>query len=313
MRPPAKQQDPLRAPLNEILGSEGAVRVLRVLSDAQEPMARTAVARRALLNPSGVRRILDRLAQTGLVEVIGSGRNQAVRLRERHPLAESLRSLFQAEKSTFGRVVESVRRALSGEDLGNTAVWIESPSTRSPGTVDVGVLAEPAALEGSMSAVQDSLEALEGELAMHFVVHGYTDADMVAAGDQRWRLEDITLLNGWIPARWRHDPDGPIVTHQVLDQHARLLAEAIAKALPNDPSLIGRATEWIDKRLESASPRGAHELNESRRILSQLSLSQIQALLTEDSERADRLRQSLPFLDVLSGSERAELLRGGTA
>jgi len=313
MRPPAIQQDPLRTPLNEILGSEGAVRVLRVLSDAREPMARTTVARRALLNPSGVRRLLDRLALTGLLEIVGSGRNQVVQLRNRHPLAEPLRSLFRAEHSIFDRVVESARLALSGQNLANAAVWIESHSTRSPGTVDIGVLAEAADLEGIVAAVQGALEALEDELAMHFVVHGYTDADRSAGGDQRWRLENVTLLHGWIPALWRDELDGPIATHRVLDQNARRLAGAIAEALPNDPSLIDRATEWIDKRLESVSPRGAHELNEWRRILSQLSLRQIQALLTEDSERADRLRQSLPFLDVLSGNERAEILKGSSA
>ena len=96
MRPPAQQQDPLRAPLNEILGSEGAVRVLRVLSDAKEPIARSRVAQRALLNPSGVHRILDRLADTGLVEIFGSGRNVAVQLRQQHPLSKPLQALFLA-------------------------------------------------------------------------------------------------------------------------------------------------------------------------------------------------------------------------
>ena len=309
MRPPAIQQDPLRTPLNEILGSEGAVRVLRVLSDSQGPMARATVAQRAALNPSGVRRILDRLAQMGLVEVMGSGRNQAVRLRSRHPLAEPVRSLFHAEHSIFDQIVRAARLALSEEEIGGAAIWIESSSARSPGTVDVGVLADPADLERIVSAVQVALEALEGELAMHFVVHGYTDADRSAGGDQRWRLEDVTLLHGWIPALWRGERNGPIATHRVLDENARLLAEAIAEVLPNDPSLIDRATKWINERLQAASPRGAHELREWQRILSQLSLRQIQSLLTEDSERADRLRQSLPFLDVLSSSERTELLK----
>jgi hypothetical protein len=274
-------------------------------------MARTRVAERAELNPSGVRRTLDRLARTGLIEIIGSGRNQAVRLREEHPLLEPLRALFQVERIMFERVVEAARFALSGTHLGSSAIWVESSGARSPGTVDVGVLAEPAVLEEIVAAVEKSLEALEGDLALHFIVHGYTDADMGAAGDQRWRLDNVTLLHGWIPASWRNDKGGPIVTHEVLDQHARLMAQAIAEVLPNDPSLIDRAVVWIDDRLESASPRGAHELREWRRILTQLSLRQIQAQLTEDSERADRLRQSLPFVDVLSSEERARILSGG--
>ena len=310
MRPPAKQQDPIRAPLNEILGSQGAVRVLRVLSGAKEPIARSRVAQRASLNPSGVRRILDRLAETGLVDIIGSGRNVAVKLRQKHPLSKPLQSLFRAETSIFDQVVRSARLALPATDLEGAVIWIESSPARSPGTVDVGVLAGPADLERIVLAVQDALEGLEDELAMHFVVHGYTDADMTAAGGQRERLEEVTVLRGWIPAPWRHEPEGPFSTHALLDQHALLLAEAIAEALPNDPSLIDRAKAWIDGRLESSSPRVAPELKEWRRILSQLSLRQIQALLTEDSERADRLRQSRPFLDALSSAERAEILKG---
>jgi DNA-binding IclR family transcriptional regulator len=93
MRPPASKQDPLRTPLNQIFGSEGNVRVLRVLAFATEPIGRTRVARRAELNPSGVRRTLDRLAELGIVEAIGSGRGQSVRLRERYRLAGRIRFL----------------------------------------------------------------------------------------------------------------------------------------------------------------------------------------------------------------------------
>ena len=307
MRPPARLQDPLRAPLNEILGSEGAVRVLRVLARGEDPMGRAQVARRAVLNASGVRRILDRLAATGLTEVVGSGRNQAVRLRDRHPLSRSLRALFRTEREVFERTVQAARRAFLETTPPATAIWVESPSARSPGTVDVGVLAEPSNLERATSAVRDYLEAIEQELAIHFVVHGYTEADRVVA-DQH-RLENVTLLHGWIPVRWRQGDVGPIVTHRVVEDHARLLAGAVAELLPNDPSLVQRTIEWIDQRMESSSARDTHELSEWRRVLSQLSTRQVQALLTEHSERADRLRQSLPFLETLSASERAELLR----
>jgi len=264
MRPPSQRQDPLRTPLNDILGSVGAVRVLRILSDAWDPIGRTRVARRALLNPSGVRRILNNLAETGLVEIVGSGRNQAARLRRQHPLSEPLRALFSAERDIFDRTVESARRAFADAMLPATAVWIESPAARSPGTVDVGVLAAPGALAGAMTTVQRHFEEVEEETASHFFIHGYTDADRTAGGDQEARLADVTLLHGWIPQRWRTETAGPIVSHRTLDQHARRLAEAIAKSLPDDPSLVTRTREWIDKRLESASKPESSSLGEWR-------------------------------------------------
>ena len=266
------------------------------------------MARRAELNPSGVRRTLRHLAETGIVEVLGSGRNQAVRFREQHPLAAPLRLLFGAERHLFDRTVGQARSQLAGLELPVTAVWLESPETRSPGTVEVGVLASPEGLEESVAAIQQHLEEAEETLQMHFVVHGYTDADRFAAGDQLSRLRNVTLLYGWIPVDWRGDEGGPIVRHDALDRRGRRLAEAVAKLLPNDPSLVERAREWIDRRIESADARAQHELREWHRILSSLTVSQIQAFLVEDTERAERLRQSLPFLEVLSSAERAELM-----
>jgi len=272
-------------------------------------MGRTQVARRAELNASGVRRTLNQLAEAGVVETVGSGRNQAARLRDEHPMSAQLRSLFSAERDLFDRTVGEARRAFADMDLPVTAIWIESPDARSPGTIDVGVLADPEFLEASVAVIQRHLEAAENALQMHFVVHGYTDADRLVDGDQLNRLQAVTLLHGWIPVDWRGEEGGPIITHEDLDRRARRLAEAVAALLPNDPSLIERAKEWVDRRLAAADDRAAHELHEWRRILSRLSVPQIQALLTEDTERAERLRQSLPFLDVVSASERAELMR----
>lgn len=309
MRPPAEQQDPLRTPLNDIFRSQGNVRVLRVLAFADEPIGRTTVARRARLNPSGVRRTLDRLADIGLVEALGSGRNQSVRLRERHPLAQPIRSIFQEERRVFEEFRSAAERAFRRSDFPATAVWIENPEARSPGTVHLGVLAPPDRVDEAKDIVRGHLEEVGEDLAIHFVLHGYTDADRPALTDQETeRLRQLTLLYGWLPRDWWDATGGPVRTHRHLDERARRLAEAIADQLPRDPSIIERTLTWIDKRLEDADARAAHDLEEWRRILSDLSIQQVQSLLREESERADRLRQSLPFVRVLTPEERARLL-----
>jgi hypothetical protein len=40
-------------------------------------------------------------------------------------------------------------------------------------------------------------------------------------------------------------------------------------------------------------------------VLTTLSIRKVEALFVEESERADRLRQSLPFVDVLTPEDRA--------
>lgn len=308
MRPPAETQDPLRTPLNQAFGSEGSVRVLRVLAFAREPIGRTTVARRAELDPSGVRRTLDGLAEMGLVEAIGSGRNQSVRLRDRHPLSSAIRSLFEAERSAFQRFVTAAREAFNEIDFPARAVWLENPEARAPGTVHVGVLSESGTVDRAREVVRTHLEEVEQELATHFVVHAYTDADCLAMGEEAERLRELTLLHGWLPQEWHASAGGPVQSHRTLDERAQRLAMAIAEELPKDPSIIDRTMRWIDGRSEDAGAREARNLEEWRRILEELSIQQIQALLREDSERANRMRQSLPFTKVLTPAERERLL-----
>jgi hypothetical protein len=309
MRQPKIPQDPLRTPLNEFMGTEGSVRVLRVLSLTRDPMARNAVAVRAELHPTGVRRILDSLAESGLLATVGTGRGQAVLLRDEHPMAMSIRQLFREEREAFERITAAVRNALAAMSKPVEAVWLENPKKRTPGIADLGVLAAPPAVDAVTDELEERLSPLGESLLVHFVTHGYTDLDPdMLHQEQRERLKDVTLLYGWIPLRWRREGGGPIRSHTELDERARRLASAIANRLPSDPTIVERAIEWIEERLSVASAREAPALQQWHKILTRLSTSQIQKILLEDSERARELRQSLPFAEVLSPQERRQIM-----
>ncbi|MFC1529251.1 winged helix-turn-helix domain-containing protein [Gemmatimonadota bacterium] len=309
MRPPTKQQDPLEAPLNEILGSVASVRILRVLSASQSAMGRSEVARKAELYPTGVRKVIDQLADLGLVDIVGSGRNKVVSLRDKHPLAHSLRSLFTDERELYRGIIRAVRRLFTHQVLPVQAVWIENPVSRSPGTIDIGILGPLTGINTVVQLVEENLREIEHDIASHFVIHGYTDADLhTASQEQKRRLAHITLLYGWIPLRWKISGGGPIRTHQDLNERARMVATRLADHLSSDPSLIERALEWIDERQNRASDHEQHALEEWRSILTELSVQQVQSFLMEQSERADRLRQSLPFVEVLTDIERKSAL-----
>lgn len=309
MRQPGTPQEPLRTPLNHYLGTEGNVRVLRVLCLTKEPLARSAVAQRTQLHPTGVRRTLDALAESGLVEIIGSGRNKAVLLRDGHPMAGPLRHLYREEHETFERVVAAVRNALAAMSRPVDAVWLENPSTRSSGIVDLGVLGPADVVDAAAGELAERISPLAENLALHFVTHGYTEADIEMLQDeQEERLHMVTLLHGWIPLRWREEGGGPIGAHRELDERARRIAAAIADRLPQDPTILDRALEYISERVERAGGREAHALEEWRRLLTRLSIAQIQKILREDSERARELRQSLPFAEALMPEERRRLM-----
>jgi hypothetical protein len=97
------------------------------------------------------------------------------------------------------------------------------------------------------------------------------------------------------------------MTHAVLDRRALALARAIADRLKVDPSLVDSARRYIDARLTVASPGERLELLEWRDVISDMSVARLRRFLIEESPRATRLRQSLPFLGALSDEERTRI------
>src|ERR1700722_3260014 len=98
MRPTTNAESALRAPLSQILGRETHVRLLRVLAFRDDAIGSADLARQTALDPAGVRRALDTLAQTGIIESVGTGSGRQVRLRSAHPLAGPVRALFLEER-----------------------------------------------------------------------------------------------------------------------------------------------------------------------------------------------------------------------
>src|SRR5687768_2354509 len=108
MRPTAQLQSALRAPLNDVFGTEANVRVLRVLSDLNEPIAAAELARKAELRPSTVHRTLKALELTGILEL--SGAPFRFSLREESPLAKPIRELFTLEEKRYDAVLDALIR-----------------------------------------------------------------------------------------------------------------------------------------------------------------------------------------------------------
>ena len=72
MRPIATDQDLLRFPLNDVLGAEANVRLLRVLADdVVGPIGVPEAAEQTGLTETGARRALRRLEKTGFVQRFG--------------------------------------------------------------------------------------------------------------------------------------------------------------------------------------------------------------------------------------------------
>src|SRR5262249_30622024 len=101
-------------------------------------------------------------------------------------------------------------------------------------------------------------------------------------------------------------------SHDQQDARSRRLALAIAAKIKRDPGLIAIAEERARRRARDASPGERRELAEWLRIFATMSAARLRRFLVEDSERAVRLRQTLPALNLLSAEEREAVVESRT-
>lgn len=320
MRPPAERQSALRTPLNYFLSTEVNVRVLRVISSSQVPLGKSEVARRATLNPSGVRRSVADLVKCGILEPVGVGRRQLVTLRGTHPLAPALRSLFESERDVFTQFLDSLRDMVGRLLPPPDSAWIEGPAAtgndQPRDTIVLGLLAPARDIDAIASELESRTIDIMGKYGVIIEVKRWTAADLATAPLPQWSLEeDVISLLGPPPtaflkqeSRDGHKGNADSRTHPDLDRRALKIARAVADRLAEDPSLVSAARDFVARRLSDASPRERRDLGEWQRLLERLSVRQLRDFLVHSGERATRLRQSLPFVDVLSKDDRRSIL-----
>ncbi|MEO6847715.1 MAG: hypothetical protein ABI443_09145 [Chthoniobacterales bacterium] len=91
-------------------------------------------------------------------------------------------------------------------------------------------------------------------------------------------------------------------SHDQIDERSLELHELVADKLARNPALLERAqanlSRWLSARPDELA------LQEWQEILSRLQLQDVIGLLRSGTEDAARLRQSSPFVGILSSDER---------
>jgi predicted nucleotidyltransferase len=197
-----RSQSYLRQPLNELLGTPAAVRVLRELSLKGSAVATVQLARDTLMTLAAVRNSLAQLSVTGLVESFGA-RAGVYALNEDHPLASVLQRLFHEERawwqgilSQLSESLQSDERIVAGYLYGSVARQEDIPRS------DVDILlvtsgAPDAVLEDFRSRVQE-LER-HSFVALSIVGISRKEARQKAAANDSWWmnvLKDAVPLKG---------------------------------------------------------------------------------------------------------------------
>lgn len=317
MRPPATPQSARRYPLNAILGTEANVRLLRVLiATAGQPVTSSALAGRAALARTSIYKALDLLEQTGIVTYTGAGRQRQVRFRRNHPLAPALEALFTAESTTFAEFLDALREA-AASIAGATAVWIEGPLTSGNDSLNEPlacfVIAAPERLPSLTSELRDAFAPIERIYDVTISIHGLTRSEVAMRAEGGVpALIDAILLAGTPPAAFHPIARERLARHRITghgdhDSHALATAALLADLVAHDPSIIPRALQEVERRMERASPGERHELKEWAHLLSTTTPRRLRNILVHPSDRMTRLRQTMPFVNLLPPEDRARL------
>jgi hypothetical protein len=203
---------------------------------------------------------------------------------------------------------------------GPISAWIDrgGEDPESAETLTLYVVAAPEELNGLTDYLNERLADLERKHDVHIAVHGIMPSELETLHRTPLTMLDAAILVGGVPPvalleRSRSTAKtSTIASHDEHDARSRRLAVAIAAKIRRDPGLIAMAEERVRHRAREASPRERRELAEWIRILSTMSPARLRRFLLENSERAIRLRQTLPALNFLSPVERDAVMRSQT-
>ncbi|HTA74374.1 MAG TPA: hypothetical protein VK733_08890 [Gemmatimonadaceae bacterium] len=92
--------------------------------------------------------------------------------------------------------------------------------------------------------------------------------------------------------------------HDWNDERSQALTRRVAERAKDDETIFAQALRRVRERLAMPGAERNPSLNEWERILTSCTSSEILETLVESSDRAARLRQSSPFVGVLSRDER---------
>jgi len=300
MRPIAVRRNALQYPLDDALGTEAHVRILRALiHEVDRPLGPSEVAVMTGLSQPGARKALSRLEELGLLDSLGTARVQKYAPREGDPIIGALRALFAAEQQVFDDLLHGLRGILRGVQEVQRA-WVPAFPQRLGEPLDVVAVVDVPAVPWVGAELRTRLLDLEQRLNQTLEISLFTDADAPSPdGDA------VFLVDAEPPEEPR--PRRRPRTHEEADAGALALAEAIADLLRADPSLRTRALHHLDRLAREPQGTAAAEIDEWRQLLRTYSPERLRRLLVSGSSRARRLRQSSPFLAVLSSDERNRL------
>jgi predicted nucleotidyltransferase len=168
-----------------------------------------------------VHRTLGLLLETGIIELVGQGRNVAYRLSLTHPFRSALTGLFDTELRRVEALWAAITTAATTESEPAKAVWLYGSVARGEDGInsdcDIAlVYPDDAVVEEALSWVRVALQPVEAEaqVTLSFIGLSYADVRRLGgSGDPLWKnlVRDSVALSG-------PSPDSLLATLRVTEK-----------------------------------------------------------------------------------------------
>ena len=314
MRPVSEQNSAIKSPLNEILGYQANVRLLRCLFETDGGMSYSELAERTGLSLPGVHKVVSRMMTLGIIEFTGSGKRQQINIRNEYPLTDNLEELFKAEKRYYHSLITSLKEIIDRLEPQPRSAWIFGTLARGSDEygdpIRIGILGNIKKIDEITDQFREQLieSGIEQRFDVTIEVSGIVLADLKS--NETSYADEIIPLWGADPKHYLKntgEESNVIDSHQELDKRSKIDAKAWVELLQRHPEIIERTIKDLEERISQISSGEKKELQEWKHILKSMSHQRLKKFLESDSERSTRLRQSLPFWPVLKNKERNKL------
>ena len=314
MRPVADTNSALQSPLNEILGYQGNIRVLRCLTLRKTSISYTALADQTGISLPGVHKVVTRLHENGIISYRGSGKRQLITLREDYPLYSAISTLFHSEKNRFDDLINTVQKEVSQLGMHVKSAWIYGSVANGSDVygdpVQLALLGESGTIDRITDELQKTIREhkIESKYDVSLEITGLSEADLAAS--KKTLTPGYLVIHGMDPIFFAADPTAfseERVLHRDLERQSLQASKALGQLLLENAELIPRTLTQLNKRIEESNSGTGRELKEWKHLLESMSLRRIVKFLESDSDRSARLRQSNPFWIALTRKERERL------